>query len=109
MVLGDHPGDSDKLLEAQIRDILLSSSISKTANEESLENDFKELISRGENESVEYKSTILWSKDYSQEQIIESKSKELNLFGKETSKIIIARTIAGFLNTEGGNLIVGIT
>lgn len=108
MVLGDHPGDSDKLLEAQIRDILLSSSTSKTANEESLENDFKELISRGENESVEYKSTILWSKDYSKEQIIESKSKELNLFGKETSKIIIARTIAGFLNTEGGNLIVGI-
>ncbi len=108
MVLGDHPGDSDKLLEAQIRDLLLRSSTSKTDDEEHFENDFKELISRGENESVEYKSSILWSKDYSQEQIIESKSKELNLFGKDTSKIIIARTIAGFLNTEGGNLIVGI-
>lgn len=108
MVLGEHPGDSDKLLEAQIRDILLKSSTSKTDEEEHFENEFKELISNGENESVEYKSSILWSKDYSQEQIIESKSKELTLFGKDTSKIIIARTIAGFLNTEGGNLIVGI-
>jgi predicted HTH transcriptional regulator len=29
-------------------------------------------------------------------------------FGKDASKIIIAKTIAGFLNTSGGNLIIGI-
>lgn len=69
---------------------------------------FEELIVGGENESVEYKSSVLWSKNYTPELITESKSTELKLFGKEASKIIIARTIAGFLNTEGGHLIIGV-
>ena len=29
-------------------------------------------------------------------------------FGRDTSKFIVAKTLAGFLNTEGGNLIIGI-
>ena len=82
--------------------------IPEKENDEYSENDFSKLISDGENESVEYKSSALWSKYYSQEQILESKSRDVNRYKKDASKVIIARTIAGFLNTNGGHLIIGI-
>ena len=80
----------------------------ETGNNEFPETDFSKLVSDGENESVEYKSSALWSKYYSQEQILESKSRDVNRYKKDASKVIIARTIAGFLNTGGGHLIIGI-
>jgi tetratricopeptide (TPR) repeat protein len=69
---------------------------------------FQALIHGGENEFVEFKSSSLWSKSISKGEITASASKDVHKFGKDTSKVIIAKTIAGFLNTEGGNLVIGI-
>jgi len=69
---------------------------------------FKKILAGGENESVEYKASALWSKHLSKEEIASSDSKEVHKYGRDTSKIIIAKTIAGFLNTGGGNLVIGI-
>jgi Flp pilus assembly protein TadD len=69
---------------------------------------FQELIRGGENEFVEFKSNALWSKTLSREEIASSDSKDVHKFGKDTSKVMIAKTVAGFLNTEGGNLVIGI-
>jgi tetratricopeptide (TPR) repeat protein len=69
---------------------------------------FRGLIRGGENEFVEFKSSALWSKSLSKGEITASDSKEVHKFGRDTSKVIIAKTLAGFLNTEGGNLVIGI-
>lgn len=51
----------------------------------------------------------LWSATYTAEDIKNHRpqTKELHAFGKVTSKIIIAKTLAAFLNSDGGNLIIG--
>ncbi len=54
-----------------------------------------ELIKAGESASLEYKMAMRW--DYRQEQI-----------NKKIEKAI-TKTIAGFLNNEGGNLLIGIS
>jgi tetratricopeptide (TPR) repeat protein len=69
---------------------------------------FQALVRGGENEFVEFKSSALWSKSFSKEDISASESRDVHKFGRDTSKIVIAKTIAGFLNTEGGNLVIGI-
>ena len=69
---------------------------------------FRALIRGGENEFVEFKSSALWSKSLTRAEITASDSKDVHKFGKDTSKVILAKTIAGFLNTEGGNLVIGI-
>lgn len=69
---------------------------------------FQALIRGGENEFVEFKSRALWSKSLTKKEIETSESKDIHRFGRDTSKVIIAKTIAGFLNTEGGNLVIGI-
>ena len=69
---------------------------------------FRALIRGGENEFVEFKSSALWSKSLTRDEITASDSKDVHKFGKDTSKVILAKTIAGFLNTEGGNLVIGI-
>jgi tetratricopeptide (TPR) repeat protein len=69
---------------------------------------FRALIRGGENELVEFKSSALWSKLFSKADIAASDSKDVRRFGRDTSKIIIAKTLAGFMNTEGGNLVIGI-
>lgn len=50
----------------------------------------------------------MWSKNYSKDQIQKSNSKYLHEFKHDASKFIIAKTICGFLNTNGGDLIIGI-
>jgi tetratricopeptide (TPR) repeat protein len=69
---------------------------------------FQKILAGGESECVEYKASALWSKHLSKEEIASSDSKEVHKYGRDTSKIIIAKTIAGFLNTGGGNLVIGI-
>lgn len=66
------------------------------------------LIDEGENHFVEFKSSILWSIKFTDEDIQKSRSWEVKKYGKNTSKFIIAKTLSGFLNTDGGNLIVGV-
>lgn len=69
----------------------------------------KQLIAKGETHFVEFKADALWSAKYSAEDINNHRpqSSELRAFGKNTSKIIIAKTIAAFLNSEGGSLVIG--
>ena len=70
----------------------------------------KALISQGENHTVEFKARALWSSKFTKEDIKNHKpqSRELYDYGQATSKIILAKAIAGFLNTYGGTLIIGV-
>jgi uncharacterized repeat protein (TIGR03833 family) len=67
-----------------------------------------EFVSAGENHFVEFKTSALWSKFYTKEQIESSKSQELKIHGQRTSSFILAKSIAGFTNADGGHLIIGI-
>lgn len=69
-----------------------------------------EILDANENERVEFKSAALWSTKYTNEDIKNHhpQSRELHKYGQVTSKYIIAKTLAGFLNTDGGLLVVGV-
>ena len=77
---------------------------SSTSDEQSL----KDLIIGGENHYVEFKSSMLWSTKLSKEDIVKSLSPDVKRYGKNASKVITARTLAGFLNSDGGYLIIGV-
>ena len=66
------------------------------------------MIAAGENERVEFKLESLWSSDLKKEEIDASESSEVRKYRNNASRFIIARSIAGFLNTDGGDLIIGI-
>ena len=66
------------------------------------------MIKTGENDHTEFKLLALWSTDLSKEEILASESSEIRKYRNNASKFIIARSIAGFLNTDGGDLIIGI-
>jgi predicted HTH transcriptional regulator len=53
-----------------------------------------DLIAQGENDRVEFKSSMRW----------DFKTEKVNKHLRE----VIARTIAGMLNSEGGNLLIGV-
>ncbi len=71
-------------------------------------NEIRKHIEKGENFNMEFKSEAFWSMTYNPEQLKENKSFEIREYGTRASKIIIARAIASFLNSEGGNLIIGV-
>lgn len=75
---------------------------------ENFEYDLKQLIAKGETGYTEFKSSALWSKHLTPEYLRDSTSNEVIKFGKKASKFIIARSIASFFNTDGGDLIIGI-
>ena len=79
-------------------------------NEENEKNtkEIEKLIKNGENLHVEFKSSCLWSLNFSDQEIKQTKSYDLHTFKQKASKVIIARSIAAFLNSEGGNLIIGV-
>ena len=66
------------------------------------------MIEKGENFYVEFKSSALWSANLSENDIKQSKSFDLHSFKQKTSKVIIAKSIASFLNSGGGSLIIGV-
>jgi hypothetical protein len=68
----------------------------------------RRMIDRGENDLVEFKTSALWSMYLTEAQIAESNSNEVKKYQKYVSRFIIARSIAGFLNASGGNLILGV-
>ncbi|MDG6257416.1 MAG: peroxide stress protein YaaA [Methanomicrobiaceae archaeon] len=84
-------------------EILLSDTINLSENET-----LRRLIDKGEDDLTEFKTTALWSIYISQNEIANSTSREVRQYGKNASKFIIARSIASFLNANGGNLIIGI-
>jgi hypothetical protein len=69
---------------------------------------FRNLLAIGENESIEFKSSALWSKSFTEKEIQASPERDIKKYGRNASKVIIAKTIAGFLNADGGHLIIGI-
>ncbi|MEK6801027.1 MAG: RNA-binding domain-containing protein [Nanoarchaeota archaeon] len=70
--------------------------------------EIKKILEKGENFYTEFKAEALWSTTYNPVQMKESKSLELREYGQKASKVIIAKSIAAFLNSEGGNLIIGV-
>ncbi|HEA21969.1 MAG TPA: ATP-binding protein [Pricia antarctica] len=54
----------------------------------------RELLDKGENHEVEFKSTLRW--DLRQGKV------------NKALEMVVAKTIAGFMNTEGGHLIIGV-
>jgi predicted HTH transcriptional regulator len=70
--------------------------------------EIEDLIKKGENSRLEFKSDALWSLDKTEQDIKESKSYDLHTYRHKASKVIIARSIAALLNSEGGNLVIGI-
>jgi len=85
--------------------------VSNQTQSKSKESQVRELIDNGENHYVEFKSDALWSANYTSEDIKNHRpqTKELYAYGQATSRMIIAKTLAGFLNSDGGNLIIGVT
>jgi len=70
--------------------------------------EIRRLIDAGENDRVEFKLQTLWSSDLTSPEISASESPEIRKYKHNTSRFIIARSIAGFLNTGGGDLIIGL-
>jgi hypothetical protein len=68
----------------------------------------QEMIKAGESGHREFKLQSLWSAHLTKEEIAASESPEVKKYRTNASKFIIARSIAGFLNTDGGDLIIGI-
>lgn len=57
--------------------------------------DIKKIIAEGENNNVEFKSSLRW--DYKQ-----------NCINKHLLEMVIAKTIAAFMNSSGGMLLIGV-
>lgn len=64
-----------------------------------------EVIEKGEGHFSEFKTSSLWSQCLGKEEI---DKRSLGQFGQNTSKVIIAKSIAGFLNADGGDLLIGV-
>ena len=87
---------------------------------EKLVDDGFEKILNAEEElpNVEYKTSALWSLNLSEDEISrriqegeltgEYNTSCLKTFGKDCSRFIIAKTLAAFLNTDGGDLMIGV-
>ena len=82
--------------------------LSEPEQNELVAEEIKKLIKNGESFKTEFKKEVFWSTTYSHQQIKETKSYELREYGQKASKVIIAKSIAAFLNSEGGNLVIGI-
>lgn len=80
------------------------------ANVEPKPASLSDMIAAGENHRVEFKDRALWSVTYSNEDIQNHRpqTKELHAHGRATSKVIVAKILASFLNTNGGTLIIGV-
>ena len=63
-----------------------------------------DILKKGEDHFIEFKTSALWSHNLSKDEI----AKRDLAFGQSTSKVIIAKSIAGFLNADGGNLLIGV-
>lgn len=64
-----------------------------------------EILAKGEDHFSEFKTSSLWSQNFGKEEI---DRRDLGQYGQNTSKVIIAKSIAGFLNADGGDLLIGV-
>jgi len=67
------------------------------------------MIHTGEGNHVEFKRGILWSTSLTKEMIQAHESFEVKRYGQNAGKFILAKSIASFLNTEGGDLLLGVS
>lgn len=74
--------------------MFLRAESNKAMTSSGLEERVRELLARGEGPTVEYKSSLRW--DYNESRV-----------NKDLTKVIV-RTLAGFLNTQGGTLLIGV-
>jgi hypothetical protein len=72
----------------------LDSLIAEAPEPESLDESLKRMLSRGESEALEFKSSLRW--DYKENR----KNKDL--------EGVVAKTAAGFMNAKGGTLLIGV-
>jgi len=70
-----------------------------------LNNSIEDIVAAGENHFAEFKTSALWSQSFTAETILQ---RGISQFGENTSKVIIAKSLAGFLNADGGSLIIGV-
>jgi uncharacterized repeat protein (TIGR03833 family) len=82
--------------------------VQKIYNEDKKDSETLNLIKKGENFNLEFKSSALWSINLSQDEINSSRSYEVKSYKERASKIIITKSICSFLNSEGGKLIIGV-
>lgn len=74
----------------------------------------EKMIENDESDSVEFKPNAFWSVKLQKNEIDAlikenpKNTKDLIEFGKDASKFVIAKSIAGFLNSNGGILLIGI-
>lgn len=73
-----------------------------------IKTEVESLIKKGESYSIEFKSEALWSLTYKNQDIDVSKSYDLRTYKQKTSKVIIAKSIDAFINSDGGTLVIGI-
>ena len=66
------------------------------------------LLAKGEDHFVELKTSAFWSKYLSPEKLEKTDSHEVKQHGRRASAFIIAKSIAGFSNADGGHLFIGI-
>jgi len=88
--------------------VLKHREIKSPAQKEEIDATILTMINTGENDRIEFKMQSLWSADLSREEILATESPEIRKYRNNASKFIIARSIAGFLNTDGGDLLIGI-
>jgi predicted HTH transcriptional regulator len=69
-------------------------------------NDVEELLNAGEGPNIEFKASAFWS-EYRDLQDFK-RSPEVNRYGKSASSYIIAKTVSALLNSQGGNLVIGL-
>jgi predicted HTH transcriptional regulator len=88
--------------------VLKNREIKSPDRKEEIDEAILTMMNTGENDRIEFKKQSLWSADLSQEEILATESPEIRKYRNNASKFIIARSIAGFLNTNGGDLLIGI-
>ncbi|WAI00953.1 AlbA family DNA-binding domain-containing protein [Methanogenium organophilum] len=65
-------------------------------------------VFKGESECVEWKTSAFWSEIIPKEQLQKNNTPEVKQHNTRASHYIIAKAIAGFMNTKGGYLVIGL-
>lgn len=94
--------------KGRVKDIASCATLSEMPLSIQKVDNIEDVIKNGEDHFCEFKTSMLWSTRLSDQELKNTCSREIKEYGRNTSKIIIAKTIAAFLNSDGGYLIIGI-
>jgi hypothetical protein len=96
-VVGSGEGDPMKKMDVLAKNEILHYKeliLSENSHVDSIQYNWKDIILKGENDNVEFKSSLRW--DF-----------KINQINKEL-EFVIAKSISSFLNSKGGKLFIGI-